>query len=109
MSNEYYIWPIVDLAVAQMALSALNGDERLPIVGKNAKTGQLEPDKQKTTIWTEEVQIFVNDTCGFPRMTDNILSYLNISEEEKQAFLDTFNPSIIEFDSSWLPPIENEF
>ena len=104
--TEYYIWDEADLAIAQAALDSINNNERLPITGKNAKTGKLEPNKQKTIKWANEVQVFVNGTVGFPRITTEWLDRMNVPAEERQAFLDTFNPTIAEFDPAWLPPEE---
>lgn len=108
MANEYYRWNIADLAIAQAALNTINNDARLPITGKNAKTGQPEPDKQKTTKWTNEVQEFVDGKCGFPRITQKWLDAMEVTPEETQAFLTNFNPTIEEFDPAWMPVVEDE-
>lgn len=106
--KEYYRWTEANLAVAEAALDALNNNQRLPLVGRNAKTGQLEPNKQKTTKWANEVQVFTDGMVGFPRMPESLLDSLGVSAEERQAFLDGYNPTIEEFDPAWIPEVEED-
>ena len=45
---------------------------------------------------------------GFPRMPESLLDSLGVTQEERQAFLDGFNPVIEEFDPAWLPVVDEE-
>lgn len=94
MNKEYYIWHISNIDIAQAALDFINSNPRLPITGKNAKTGQPEPNKQKTTSWTKELTFFGDDKVGFQRVPDQLLSSLGVDEVERQQFFDTFSPTI---------------
>jgi hypothetical protein len=101
MSNMYYIWDESELAIAQAALNTLNSDPRLPLTGVNAATGRPDPDAQKTVKWAESVQTFTEGRVGFPRISDSFLTYMQVTEQEKQAWLNAFHSTIAEYDPSW--------
>ncbi|MEA3272465.1 MAG: hypothetical protein U9P90_02250 [Patescibacteria group bacterium] len=44
------------LKTAQLAEVEINKNKKYPIIGRNAKTGKLEPDKQQTVRWAESHQ-----------------------------------------------------
>jgi hypothetical protein len=106
MSQEWYRWDTLE--AAQACLNYLNNHPALPHVGRNAKTGLPAPDKCKTTKWCNEVTECTDGKFGFPRVTTQWLDALEISMEDRQAFLDNFQPTIEEFDSAWIPVVEEE-
>jgi len=101
---EYYVWDTE--AQAQAALDYINNSGWFPIVGRNAKTGELQPDKQKTTCWAEEVLERVDGKWCFPRIPESRLNALGVSKEDRQAFLNAFQPTIQVFHISWFPAPE---
>ena len=107
MANEYYVWDTE--SEAQTALDYINASGWFPIVGVNAATGDPQPDKQQTILWAAEVLQRVTDNkwC-FPRIPEARLDAIGVPAEDRQAFLDTFNPSIEEYDPSWFPTEEPE-
>jgi hypothetical protein len=106
MSNEYYVW---DTEVqAQAALDYINGSGWFPIVGVNAATGEPQPDKQQTTSWASEVLERVDNKWCFPRIPEARLDAIGVPANDRQAFLDAFNPSIEEYDSNWFPTPEED-
>jgi hypothetical protein len=103
---QWYRWD--SLETAQACLDYLNNRPELPLVGKNAKTGKSEPNKTKTTKWCDSVTECTDGKFGFPKIPASFLDYLGIDEAERQQFLDTFQPTIEEFDSAWIPEVEEE-
>ena len=104
--NEYYVWDTE--VAAQAALDFINGTGWFPIVGRNAKTGLPAPDKQMTTKWADEVQERVDGKWCFPRVKEARLDALGVPAEDRQAFLDAFNPTIEEYQNDWFPVEEIE-
>ena len=101
MSTEYYVWD--DEAVAQAALDYINGSGWFPITGVNAATGQPQPNKQKTERWCSEIQERVDGKWCFPRIPESRMDAIGVPPEDRQAFLDAFNPSIEEYQDGWFP------
>lgn len=99
--SEYYVWDLE--AQAQAALDFINATGWFPIVGRNAKTGELQPDKQMTTSWATEVQERVDTKWCFSRIPEATLDALGVPAEDRQAFLDAFNPTIEEYQDWWFP------
>lgn len=100
-TNEWYRWN--DLATAQAALDAINANENLPLTGRNAKTGQLEPTKQKTTKWCDSVTACTDGKYGFPRIPEARMDSIGITQVERDAWLTAFSPTIETFDRNWIP------
>jgi hypothetical protein len=97
--KEYYIWDTE--SEAQTALNFINGTNWFPLTGNNALTGEPEPDKQKTSSWTDSVlESNVDGKWGFKRVSVELMDFAGVPAEDRQAFLDTFNPSIEERDPS---------
>jgi hypothetical protein len=103
---EWYRFDTVE--AAQACLDAVNNHPKLPHVGRNALSGKLQPDKCQTTKWCDSVTECLDGKFGFPRVTEKWLDILEVSEEDRQAFLDAFNPSIEEYDPAWIPAREEE-
>lgn len=99
--QEYYIWDISDLSKSNAALNALNANIRVPITGKNRKTGQLQPGKQKLTAWATEVDQFTNGTCGFERIPSKFLDAINAEQAERTQWMNAFSPTIVPYDPTW--------
>ena len=99
--REYYVWNTE--AEAQAALDFINNSGWFPIIGRNAKTGELQPDKQKTTKWADSVQERLDGKWCFPRIEEVRLDALGIPPETRQGFLDAFQPTIEEYQSEWFP------
>jgi len=99
---EYYVWPPADPR-AQAALDYINGTSWFPVIGRNAKTKAYEPNKQKTTKWCEEVSVRngTDNSLCFPKIPDVVLDAVGVPEEDRQAFLDTFQPTIEEYQDGW--------
>ena len=104
--GEYYVWNTE--AEAQAALDFINESDWFPIVGRNAKTNVLQPNKQHTTCWADKVVERVDGKWCFSRITEKILNILNISAEERQQFLDGFAPVIEEYQDGWFPIVVEE-
>lgn len=102
--SEYYVWDTE--AEAQAALDYINGTGWFPITGRNAKTGELAPDKQKTTKWADQVLERVDGRWVFPRIPASIMDAVGVPEADRQAFLDTFTPVIEEYQDDWFPVTE---
>ena len=102
--SEYYVWNTE--IEAQAALDFINGTDWFPIVGRNAKTGELQPDKQMTTAWTDVVQERTDTKWCFPRVSATVMDAVGVPAEDRQAFLDTFTPVIEEYQDDWFPVIE---
>jgi len=102
--NEYYVWD--NEPQAQAALDYINGSGWFPIVGNNAATGEPAPDKQTTTCWVSEISERLDGKWCFPRVPSERLDYIGVPEEDRQAFLNVFAPTIEEYDDSWFPQEE---
>jgi len=86
---------------AQAALDEINVDERFPIIGRNAFSGELEPNKQKTLCWCDSVKERDTDKkYYFSRLPDKELAKL--SDEKKLAFMTKHNPKIEKFEKEWV-------
>lgn len=99
-NGQYYVW--ASAPVATNALYAVNNSGWFPIVGHNAKTGELEPNKAKTTKWADVVQERDdNGTFVFPRISPARLDALNVPVAERQAWWDAFQPDVEERTNGW--------
>jgi len=101
---QWYRWS--NPALAQAALDFINSNQNLPLVGRNAKTGTPQPDKQKTVNWAEDVTACTDGKYGFPRVPAHVLEHIGIAQEQAQQFFDTYHPDIEEFDPAWIPEDE---
>lgn len=98
---EYYVWDTE--AQAQAALDFINNSGWFPIVSKNAYTGLPAYDKQKTVKWADApLQRLDNKWC-FQRIPAVRMDALNVPADDRQAFLDAFQPTIEEYDPAWFP------
>ena len=91
---------------AQAAISEINADPIFPITGRNARTGKLAPDKQKTERWADEPKERKDGKFYFPRLPK--LYRDQQSEEKTNAFKSRHHFSIEsftkeEYQKDWLP------
>lgn len=84
---------------AQSCLDCINNQAFFPYIGKNAKTGNPSPDKQKTTKWYSDVEEYLDGKFGFPAVTDALCSAC----ENLETDLDIFTFTEEEFDPTWFP------
>jgi len=103
--NQWYRWE--DRATAESCLSYLNNHPALPHVGRNSNTDELNPE-HLTTKWANEVIECTDGKFGFPRVTENWLEKLEITDVIAIAFMEMFKPTIEVFDLAWLLPSEAE-
>ena len=99
--NEYYVWDTE--VAAQAALDFINGSGWFPLVGRNAGSGALEPDKQATTSWADAVRERVDGKWIFHRIPTEVLDHVGVLPEHRQAFLDAFVPTVEEYQDDWFP------
>jgi len=101
--SKYYVFD--DEATANGAQDYICLVAQVPIVGKNAKTGQLEPNKAKTERWAIPEQR-VDGKWVFPQVPDAITA--QFPEEVAIAF-NTDYPNVKEdYDESWFPVDEED-
>jgi len=104
----------MDLNVALTLLEATNGlnyinsNDTFPIVGRNAKTGELEPDKGKTEIWfhVDDIYHLTDGRYAFPKIPDDRLALSGITAEQQLEWRATFNMVVVENGEDLLPPDE---
>ena len=92
MNEEYYVWENESDATA--AMNYINNSGWFPVVGYNAETGEPQPDCQQTTQWQDTPTQRCDNKWVVHRIPQDILDFLGVSEEQRQAFLNTFKPSI---------------
>ncbi len=103
---KYYIWNVADVETAQSALDNMNSNSVFPITGRNARTKKKNNNKCKVVRWCKELTYFTNDTVGFPKPETKVLNDLKISVNDRTAWLNTFEPEIINVDDSLFPVFE---
>ena len=88
----------------------VNKNVNFPIVGRNALTKELAPNKQKTERWVEDVTTCLDGKFGFKAIAPSIFDSLKIppGTEDSKGFLDVYVPSIEEFDKTWVPEIDDK-
>lgn len=92
MKNEYYLWTTKSQADA--ALASINSHPAFPIQGKNVATG--EPMDNWTTCWCDNVVQTTDGMWGFPRIPANFMDNMGIQEEQRNAWISTFAPEIVD-------------
>ncbi len=92
MNKEYYIWDTQ--VMAQSALDFINSVGWFPIVGKNTKTGELQPDKQLTITWQISAQERLDGKWIALKIPNSSLDYVGVPEEERIYFMTKFAPVI---------------
>lgn len=101
MSNLYYVFDDEQTAIDAEAYICTIA--QTPIVGRNAKTGQLEPNKAKTEKWATPQQR-LDGKWVFPIIPDAIAS------QYPQSVTDNFNSTHTnvkeEYSSDWFPTEE---
>lgn len=88
---------------AEGALAFIHKSPIFPLVGKNAKTKELQPDKQKTEKWAD-ISERKDGKFFFPRLPDEWRSAQ--SQEDIDEFNAIFSYTLETFDSSWMPESE---
>ena len=100
-NGQYYVW--ASEATATNALNAINDSGWFPITGRNAATGELAPDKAKTTMWTDAVLERLDGKFVFLRIPEATLDALNVPELERQTWWDGYLPAVEEYQDDWFP------
>ena len=103
MKKIFYVFNTEEEALIAEAQISLLGSA--PIVGKNAKTGQLDENKTKTIRWAIPKQR-LDGKWVFPKINDEIL--LQYPQEIIDGFNSTHNYVLEDYDSSWFPTDEDE-
>ena len=101
MENLYYVFANEQIAIdAEAYICKVAGG---PIVGRNAETGKLAPDKQKTIRWAVPKQR--NDgKWVFPYVGDaRVAEY---SEEVAETFDENYPHTKEEYAENWFEEIE---
>jgi hypothetical protein len=96
---EYYVFSTEAEALAAESDIAAIGNA--PVVGINAKTGQPEPAKQKTTRWAVPWQRATDQKWVFPRLPNEIRN--SIDAQIASSFQASHAYTIEELDPEWYP------
>jgi hypothetical protein len=100
---KYYVFDDEQTAIdAEAYICQVAG---VPIVGRNAKTGKLEPNKAKTERWAIPQQR-LDGKWVFPQVPDAVSA--KFPPEVATAFNTNFPNVKEDFDSSWFPAPELE-
>ena len=98
---ECYVFDTLE--VAEDALDYINTTGNLPMTGKNALTGELEPNKAKMETWAEIKQRITDNKYWFPRVSEVFRS------QYTQEVIDTFAtnyPHVVEnYSSDWVEQV----
>ena len=102
MTKDWYIWETATkLLTAADALVFVNENPLFPVPSYDEKTGEINPNCP-TEDWYPSVVRFTNGKCGFPKIPDTRLDHMHVSEQQRQYFLDTYEPSIEQREPSWV-------
>jgi len=99
-NGQYYVWESTHEAVAQAALDYINTSPFFPVVGSDT-AGNKQPNKQKTLIWAEEIKERSDGSFCFERVPEASMEYMGVHTSNCVIFLDTFQPSIEEYQPDW--------
>jgi len=99
MGMLYYVWDDENVAIA--ALNALNNSPQFPVIGN--KNGKPAPESQATTKWADAPKEMIDGRWAVLKIPDERMDFLNVPLEQRQAFLNAFNPSIEELDTDDFP------
>lgn len=102
MMKEHYIFDTE--AEAEAALTDINTDERFPIIGRNAATGQLEPNKQLTTCWEKKSKQRLDGKWVFNRLP--MSEIVKIKPEKVMKFKENHKYVLEEYNKNWFPEPE---
>ena len=103
MSIEYYVWDTE--AEAQAALDYINNSGWFPIASRNVQTGEVDANIL-TTCWLSEVSQRLDSKWCFKRVPAARMDALGVPQEDRDAFLSTFNPTIEVWQDGWFPTEE---
>jgi hypothetical protein len=102
---EYYVFQAEQ--AANRCITAVNGSGWFPIIGNNAATGEPQPDKQQTIAWVEVATEMLSGEWAIPRIPQDRLDYLEVSQEDRDAFLAAFGQGIRDLTHEDFPqPVE---
>jgi len=107
-NGQYYAWVSTNAVTASNALAFVNTSGWFPITGRNAKTGELQPDKEKTMKWANEVQVTTNLLYCFPRIPSKTLKYVGVPMTSQVWFVTNFWPTVMAKEDIVFPPEEEE-
>ena len=103
-AKQYYVFDTE--AEAEAALTDINSDERFPIVGRNAATGELEPNKQQTTCWVKKSKQRKDGKWVFERLPT--AEIIKIKPEKAQKFKNDHKYGLEDHNKNWFPELEVE-
>ena len=100
---QWYVWSSDKLEDATNALNMINNSVFFPITSHNAKTGESEPDKIKSTKWAEGLRAFTDGSGrgGFLRIPEATLDIINYSRENRTNFYLIYKPITLVYDPAW--------
>jgi hypothetical protein len=98
---EYYVWDTEP--EAQAALDFINTTTWFPITGVSADSGEPAVGKAKTTKWADSVLQRQDGKWCFQRVPESRLDAIGVPANDRQSFLDAFNPTIETYVSTWFP------
>ena len=87
-------------AEAEACLNFINGNSKLPITGRNSKTGELAESKTKTLKWAE-IYDCKDGKFGFPVLKQWYINALMISLVDITQLETTYKPAIEEYSNDW--------
>ena len=98
--SEWYTWD--SLKTAQACLDYINSNAVFPIAHKEGFT-----DKDcatKTERWADEVIALSDGKFGFKKIPSRRFDMMGVIQtaSKTEVFLNTFTPTIKEFDKSWI-------
>ena len=88
------------LVKAQACLDIINNNPAFPITGRNALTGELAPDKQKTERWATVTEC-TDGKFGFSAPDDDMFDKLSIDAAAQTQL--KIGVSVERVNQTWMP------
>ena len=92
--GQYYAWAATNATIASNALNYINATGWFPITGKNAESGESQPNKTKTSKWADKIEVTTNNLYCFPRIPTKLMNYVGVPASNRVAFISAFLPMI---------------
>ena len=80
-------------------INALSG---FPVVGRNAKTGILQPDNQTTDNWVIDPILCTDSNWGFKAPSKDRIDTIALTPQENTNMHNFYDANAVEFDPSWI-------
>lgn len=110
MANKWYTY--TDSEDAQNLLYHINDNANFPITGRNARTGELEPTKQKTEEWEDDITYRSDNKFSAQKPPRKFYDKLGIDQTEEDSIISTYvtTPGGVEEDINRnLDPSDDEY